>query len=265
MKFTAFEQKTIEALDDCTGAVKHCAKNAIHHLEKAWLIRKIDLEMAIFRGITAEEEAASALFYCLKNNKYQNADKIQFKKHTYKLGLYPFLQSIGRFLLDLLSQDCVPFYKYHLQHIQKSKRRAIELVLTMREQNIEARPEPPLHFTVSDPGTGKAHTFNQNFKAFILDENYDDSLKYIKDVANLRNRLLYADSAGRPEVDENIEGYLLNKQQKVMGYLVVLLLIDPWEKEAGKSLFVQQALDSFLVLLGQISDDDISQPNNKIY
>ncbi len=49
-----------------------------------------------------------------------------------------------------------------------------------------------------------------------------------------------------------------------MGYLVVLLLIDPWEKEAGKSLFVQQALDSFLVLLGQISDDDISQPSNKI-
>lgn len=75
MDFTHFEKKTIEAINDCRGAIKHCGKNAIYHLEKAWFLREVDLEMATFRGITAEEEAASALFFCLKNNNYLNSQK----------------------------------------------------------------------------------------------------------------------------------------------------------------------------------------------
>ncbi|MCB1605317.1 MAG: hypothetical protein KDI59_11755, partial [Xanthomonadales bacterium] len=75
MEFSGFEEKILGAVEDCKGSVKHCARNAINHLEKAWVIRDIDIEMAVFRGITAEEEAASAVFHCLKNHRYSNAHK----------------------------------------------------------------------------------------------------------------------------------------------------------------------------------------------
>ena len=53
--------------------------------------------MAVFRAITAEEEAATAIFLALKEHGYENADKIKFKKHPYKQALEPFLRSIGKF------------------------------------------------------------------------------------------------------------------------------------------------------------------------
>lgn len=264
MEFTPFQKTTIEALDDCCGSVKHCAKNAIRHLEKAWDIRNIDLEMAIFRGITAEEEAASSLFHCLKTHRYKNAEKLLFNKHTYKLGLYPFLQGIGRFLGDLLTQDGSHFDKFHVKHTERTGRKAIELILNMPAHNLTARPTPPLHFTVSYPETGEVCTFESNFKALIEGAGFDDSLKYIKTKAKQRNKLLYAESSGRPKVEGNIEGYLEDQKKKVMVYLIIVLMIDPWEKEEGTSLFVQQALDSYLLLLQRIAAHEIHQPNNAI-
>lgn len=260
MEFTPFEKYIIEALDDCSGQLKHCARNAILHLEKAWKIRKKDMEMSMFRGITAEEEAASAFFYCLKNHKYKNASKLQFKQHTYKLGLFPFLQAVGSFLGDFLEQETSPFYKFSVKQINLSGRKAIELLLFVKNQELVAHPIPPLHFTVSDQETNQVCTFEHNFKELIEGKNYSDTLKYIKDIANLRNKLLYASSSGRPEVEGNIEGYLNHQKKQVMVILILLLMIDPWEKEEGQSLFVQQGLDSFLLLLQRISAEDVFQP-----
>lgn len=262
MEFLPFQKSVIEAMEDCRGAIKHCGKHAISHLEKAWLIREIDMEMAIFRGITAEEEAASAFFHCLKNHRYKNADKLLFNKHTYKLGLYPFLRGIGRFLGDFLGQETSPFDKFCLRFTEKSNRKAIELLLNMPAQNLTASPTPPLHFTVSDPDTGKVCTFEANFQELIEGESYLDAMKYVKDRAATRNKILYASNAGRPKIEGNIEGYLQKQRDTVMAMLILVLMIDPWEKEEGSSLFVQQALDSFLLLLQRITEDEVHQPNN---
>ncbi|MCW5207251.1 hypothetical protein VU11_00955 [Desulfobulbus sp. US2] len=75
MEYGKSEQSTIEAIQGCKCETKHCLNNALYHIEKAWKIKDIDLEMAVFRGITAEEEAASAIFHCLKKHRYQNAKK----------------------------------------------------------------------------------------------------------------------------------------------------------------------------------------------
>ena len=137
MEFSPFEKLTIEALDDCRGELKHCAKNAISHLKKSWEIRNVDLEMAMFRSITAEEEAASSFFYGLKNHKYKNSGKLQFKQHTYKLGFFPFIQGIGAFLDDFVKQDTSPFSEYRIKHIDLSGRKAIELLLFIKNGSSE--------------------------------------------------------------------------------------------------------------------------------
>lgn len=261
MEFKGFEKKTIEALDDWRGAVKHCAKNAIAHLEKAWSIRNIDMEMVVFRGITAEEEAASSLFYSLKNHQYNNADRILFQQHTYKLGLFPFLRAVGKFLGDNLQQETWPFdRRFQLRHTEKEGRKAIELLLAIPSVGV-VQPIPPPNFSVSLKDTGRTYTFETDFQSIIEGQNYVTMLKYVKDLAAERNRLLYANSTGHPVVTGDMEGYLLNQKRKVMAILTVMLMIDPWEKVEGKSAFVQQGLDSFLSLLERISGEEVFQPS----
>ena len=263
MEFIPFEKITLEALEDCKGEVKHCAKNAISHLEKAWLVKDIDLEMAMFRSITAEEEAASAFFYCIKNHQYKNSKLIQFKQHTYKLALYPFIQGISVFFDDFLNQDTSPFSERRLKHIDLNGRKAIELLLFIKNQDIVARPTPPLHFSVTSEETGEVCTFEHNFQELIEGKNFTNALKYIKDIANTRNKLLYANSSGRPKLEGNLSRFINNQKKKVMVILTILLMIDPWEKKEGKSMFVQQALDSFLLLLQKINAEEVSQPRLK--
>ncbi|MFP1678236.1 hypothetical protein ACLD02_06025 [Alloalcanivorax sp. C16-2] len=262
MEFSQFEHKTIQGIEGCRGAIKNCGRNSILHLEKASAIRDLDIEMAFFRGITAEEEAASALFYCLKNHKYQNSKRILFKEHTYKLGLYPFLLGIGAFLDETLQHDSSPFDKFYLNHIETNGRQAIELLLNMPKQKVTARPVPPLNFTVSESYTGEVCTFENNFNELVNGAGFDDVLKYVKDVATTRNKILYADSSGRPRVEGDIVSYLNHQKRKVMAFLNIVLMIDPWEKNNGTSLFVQQALDSFLLVLNRIKADDVYQPNH---
>ena len=261
MDLNSFEQKTIEALNDCKSAVKHCSKNSISHLEKAWKIKDIDTEMAIFRAITAEEEAASALFNCLKNNQYKNSSKLLFNQHTYKLGLYPFLQGINIFLND--SMSITPFENFYLHHTKQSGRKAIELMFKIKGSKMNTSPKPPLHFTISNADSNEVITFESNFDELVKGQNYSDALRYIKDIANERNRVLYANTSGRPKVTGDIEGFLNNQKKKVMVILTILLMVDPWEKTEGSSHFVQQALDSFLLLLKRINAEDVFQPNNK--
>jgi hypothetical protein len=86
MVYTKFQQSVIEAIKDCKSEIRNCCETALLHLEKAWIL-KDDKEMAVFRSITAEEEAAIAVFFCLKKHQYTNANKLQFKQNPTKLGL----------------------------------------------------------------------------------------------------------------------------------------------------------------------------------
>jgi hypothetical protein len=99
------EQKTAKRL------VRNCARNSMHHLERAFKIKDVDPEMAVFRSITAEEEAATAIFIALKEKHYNNADKIQYKKHPYKQALGPFIRAIGKFSSNISNSPGFPFGK----------------------------------------------------------------------------------------------------------------------------------------------------------
>lgn len=261
MEFTPFEKITQEALEDCKGAVKHCAKNAIHHLEKAWVIANIDVEMAIFRGITAEEEAASCLFYTLKNQKYKNSNKLLFKEHTYKQALFPYIKSVIHNLTEFNEHNSKPFGSPVLRHIEHNNRKAMSLHVKINAMNMVMTPTPPLHFNISDKESGQILTFENSFKKTCQGEQFSTALKYVKHIAGERNRLLYADAGGRPKVSGDIAGYLKAQKVKVFLLLHLMLLIEPWIDE-GQSAFVQQGLDGFLLLLERIQESELCLPDN---
>lgn len=256
MKFTEFEQETVTALEYCNGPVKNRAKNAIKHLKRAHKLLNIDKEMSVFRAITAEEEAASSLFFSLKNQRYENADRLWFKKHTYKLAVYPFVQSIGKFLMETSKNEDFPFEKFKLIHKPIKDRKAISVKLKIKGEDKFAEIIPPLNFNISKNGN-EIVTFSEQFDEIAQKNSFKKVMKYLKHVANQRNEVLYANSSGLPKLKGDIEEYLSQQKKKVFVILTLLLMIDPWRVEQ-KSSFVNQALNSFLLILNRIKRSDIS-------
>jgi hypothetical protein len=253
MSLLNFRPTIEQGIKSCNGGVKACGLNALRHIDKGRALIGVDEHMAIFRAITAEEEAASALFYVLKNNRYKNAGVLEEKNHVYKLGLFPFLKIVGHFITEGLGTDSHPIKSYRLVAAKVQDRHALKLVLSLTGVNLEAAPSPPLSMIVKDHSTMEFRDFSEQFEGYYTSLGHRSALHFLKEIANLRNQLLYADPGGLPAVRGDLTQYLSDQEHKVLALLAIVLLVDPWEKEQGKSNFVQQVLDSFLVQLKKIS------------
>lgn len=250
---TIFQQKIDKLIFECInntarGYAKNCARNAISHLECAWKIKDIDPEMAIFRAITSEEEAATAIFIALKEKGYTNADKIKFKKHSYKQALAPFITGISKFVADFTRQTNFPFgkkYQLSFEGEEMNKR----LVLSFYFQDKLAQPIPPLHFSIMV--NGKPYYFEKELLTITSGKNRDDIIKYIDELTKLRNSLLYARPEGIPKITGQIDGHLEKRRRTVVTFLRIFSLIYPYKE---KALFVEQALKAYLLMMGEIED-----------
>ncbi len=248
---TIFQQEIDKVIFECInntakGYSKNCARNAISHLECAWKIKDIDPEIAIFRAITAEEEAATAIFIALKEKGYENADKIKFKKHPYKQALAPFITGISKFMADVARQPNFPLGKKYQLSIEgegKNKR----LILSFYLQDKLAQPIPPLHFSIMM--NGKPYYFEKELLEISSGKNRDDIVKYIDDLTKLRNSLLYARPEGIPKITGQIAGHLEKRRRTVMTFLRIYSLIYPYKE---KALFVEQAVKAYLLMMGEI-------------
>ena len=247
-----FDQELTDLIIDGTcGLTRSCMRNAIHHLEIAWKIQEIDPEMAVFRSITAEEEAATSIFIALKEKGYENSNKIKFKNHSYKQGLYPFIRSIGSFVTKFASSPLWLLGKnYSLEIDTKEENKTLKLYF-IAPNGMKAYPIPPLNFSISL--NNKPYYFENEFLEIASGKNKKDIQRYIKNIANTRNCLIYATSEGIPAIDGDITKLLKAKQSKVFTLFRILALIYPYKE---KSIFVQQALNSYLNMLGQIEIED---------
>ena len=71
-----FQEGILRCLDRQGSHVMQCARSAVRHLSRAWRLRDLDLGMALFRCLTAEEEAATAVFLALKSRQYEGASRL---------------------------------------------------------------------------------------------------------------------------------------------------------------------------------------------
>ena len=233
--------------DNAKGQSKHCVRNAIHNLERAWKLREIDPEMAMFRAITAEEEAATAIFLVLKEQGYENADRIKFKKHSYKQALEPFLRSIGKFADKWSKEPGFPFSeKYVLSLEGQNREKKLSISFNYQERMITCIP--PLGFSIKL--NDKQYYFEKELLEITSGMTRGDIMKHVERIANKRNELLYAQSNGIPNVS-NIDGFLKKRRDTVIGFLRIYGLVYPYRE---KAIFVQQALNAFLTMMGEIEE-----------
>jgi len=236
------------------------AFNAIRHLNRAWRLRKSDLQMAYFRSITAEEEAATAIFKSLKHLKYRGAEKICHRDHLHKNALFPFMIFVSRAFSK--KRALLPPTKVILNHKVTPARMLIEIEVTHRDGTKGyVQPDPPLNFSIKGGPRNselKLIDFSDEMKEVAKEQNVKNIISHLKERANFRNRLLYASGDGCPDVDGDIEPLLVNFQENVFQMLKLYLLIDPY----GQQLFVQQCLDSFLRMLGRFPNAEVLADGN---
>lgn len=240
-----------ECLRALNGRTRHCALHAFHHLERAESIVAIDPEMAMFRAITAEEEAATAVFFALRQRQYERATTIPFRNHVWKLGLYPFLMQINNFFASL-------------KNIPRTRLRKIEergqprLVIEIETPDGRwGQPVPPLNMLISE-GNGRPYHFERQLAEFASGPAGGSVQKHIEAIANTRNLLLYADESGRPGVVGGTEEMLAQQRKRVVRLNLLVSLIAPYSE---KAILVQQSLNAFLIMMGRIDEAAVAAIN----
>lgn len=251
IQWTDFERKIDELCQKTAAPGKHCARNAMFHLKKAWLLVKQDPEMAVFRGITAEEESASAVFDALKRRKYELSDKLNPKDHIQKHALSQFINAVMSMFLQLNKQHQLnPRFVFD----DSGKKPLLEIEYNYSKFTTDPNknfitPEPPLHFSVSN--IFGLYDFSREIDNLAKSKQYDSISKYIKKRANARNQILYASPAGIASIS-NVENFLQAQRDIVTNNLILYLLIEPHKI---KQSFVEQSLKSFLKMTGKLNEE----------
>jgi hypothetical protein len=218
---------------------KHAARNAFAHIETAWKIKDIDPTMAAFRAITGVEEAATAIFHALKRQKYNSAHLLNKDRHFHKAAVQPFFQAIAGHFARLN-------FKAQIVCNTTKEPKKLEIVVTLPSGPLKGRslrPIPPLNFSVTMDG--RPYDFADQLDKIVTEKNAKTFCKYSNELANFRNKILYASNEGIPSV-QITEGNLKRKEDIILSYLIVYLLISQYDEQ---QLFVQQSLDAFLRIL----------------
>ena len=232
---------------------RHCLRSALSHLEKAHLLKGVDLAMAAFRALTAEEEAASAIMHCLKEHGYRNANLLKPKDHLQKNAISPFFDVLGMsFSQTLGSQFGNPILQ--LEDEGDKRRLMIGLKIGGSDNEQIAFPIPPLNFMATVDG--KPLSYRPEIERLVEIRGRKDIVTYLREQANRRNKLLYAGSEGYPSEVELPDNFFENRQVRVLAMLRAYLLIQPY---AEQLTFVQASLDAYLAMLGALKETDLHE------
>ena len=245
---TEFEEIITNAVLKTPAPGKHCARSSLRHIRKAQKLSCIDPEMSIFRAITGEEESASAIFHALQRRHYANARKLKPRDHVQKNAVVPFFDAINVFLAKNKILDKLPDLQIIYAKSQKQFKVRYKSFHPTTNKESYVFPDPPLGFTINV--NRRKHDFREEFQDIANLKNSPTILKHLRNRANKRNILLYAQSKGIPSITSPVSSHLELYKNNILRNLLVFLLIDQYP---DKQLFAQQALTSFLVMIEKLS------------
>jgi len=222
---------------------KYSATSAVNHIEKALKIRDIDFEMCAFRLITAEEEAATAIFLAMKHKEYTNSDKLKHRDHIYKNSVIPFLEAISRVFNKEIRSEMKP----RLEFDEKDGVIKLSVIRIISGEACRVKAIPPLNFTIG-VGNDKLH-YEKELQELVSLKNKKFISEYLKERANIRNLLLYAGPTGLGSIPTLENETIINRINQIYLLLSIYLMID---QNIEKQLFVQDCLNAFLEIMGKI-------------
>lgn len=240
--------------DECTGRVKWAAKNAIKHLRMAAKISDLDQDMASFRAVCAEEEAATALIASLQQNGYPKSKLIRFRTHEDKHAVIVFVQAAISWFGKLKELAQPNFGAHRLYFGEVDGRIAMHLGLQLGNTDIQTTPIPPLHLIIYG-GKTLEEIFESEINQVLGEANLQGVRKSIGERANFRNKILYATPDSMPSQSGDIEAYIMNQAGIVNALLIALALVDPWSgKKYPHSQVVVSLIDVFARMMERVRE-----------
>lgn len=225
---------------------RKCFDAAFIHLSLAHRLKDIDSAMAIFRAITAEEEAATGLLRSLQAREYAISGELRPRDHLQKAAVYPYLRAIMKHT-SYLRMNGIKEVRLGIPNNEDKPRLQLALLLDGDKDGIIARPEPPLNLSVREGGG--VVNYREYFLELISPSGFEDIRKYLNVKKNQRNLLLYASPQGLPDPGPFTDSTLLDYKHRIMTILMATLLIWPYEEVQP---FVQEAVLSFIELTGRL-------------
>jgi hypothetical protein len=244
LKLFDHQRKMLAVAASTPAPGRYAVSNALNHLRAGWRVRKVDPAMAVFRGITANEESATAVFHALKQRKYKGAEILKVRRHDHKAATIPFLDAVEHALSGLMAHEPNIVLRKPASKPPRIRLRFHAVGADGQRYNVE--PEPPLHGIMT--ANNIRSDFGFELGQLVTRQPANSMLEVIRDTANERNRLLYASSSGIPAVSELKDEFFIRERRRVFRNIGIYLFIEYPEHQD----FVQQALDAFLKMLGRL-------------
>lgn len=236
--------------------VRYRAVNALEGFDRAIRLLEIDREMASFRAITAQEEAAAALFCALQLRNYPGASGLNLGSHKHKAALWPVIDAarmaVGRGAfseLDFrLSVDppridiSTPFARMNAE--------VPDELAGMRVTFVE--PLDMLHRS-----NGAVHLFEKELAEIAEVHGRKDIGRHIVELTNQRNTLLYASNSGLPGSRVTAEGIEVRRQLSEIALCVAIAILQTWRFQA----YAGQALETLLRLVAKADGVEMPYPD----
>lgn len=236
--------------------VRFRAQNAIIGFERAIRLIDIDREMASFRAITAEEEAAAALFMALKLRKYPGAEKLNLGNHRHKAALGPFLQAVRQSLGEGPVKSPKMTFDYRAPYLHVHFPLSVLGVKSPEGMDFHVTLEEPLHVHSQNPSRDGPYLFEKEIEQVATASDFTSIERLVAQQANSRNTLLYASDSGLPVSRATLETITARRNQAELALFLAIAIL---QTKTLQSLALR-ALEAFLGVVGQKLDGPMPYP-----
>ena len=239
--------------------IRHAARSAFIHLKRAWRLHPIDSEMAMFRTITSEEEAASALILALHQQKYPNSRHLNPRRHDHKAAIWPFLQAI----IHGFHEKGVPAPRLSIATEGTPR---LELSIDIAAiaglgQPLWMSPDHPFNFVMrsDEKGPFEVHRWERELFAIAVKNGSSQIHAHINKESNLRNRIIYSSNEGVPAIRFS-DSIIISRLKRVTVLLIITIEI---LQTRYHQLFVIQAIEALLHAMKSFKGAGYDFPANR--
>lgn len=224
------------------------AENALQHFDRALSLLEIDREMASFRAITGEEEAAAALFKALQLQGYPQADQLWVKDHTHKAAALACALAIRSTIggsvvkkiqvtFDLRAPRIdvwIPFSEFNID--------------TPATRGVGLQIVEPLDLLRANPNGSDKNVYEDDLRRLAEGSKFTEIKQLVKSQANARNTLLYATNKSLPK-SRATRTHLL--ERKGNGLLLLAIAIIALQASKHQAL-LRQAIEALLEVVKRL-------------
>ena len=220
------------------GSVRFRLINSLEHFDRASLLLEGDREMAAFRAIRGEEEAAAALIKAIQLRRYPHAREFNARDHQHKAAIVACVMAVANQVSPMMR-------KFQLTFDHEKRRADVRVPLSNfgveGGELFSVQPVEPLDLIYSGEKS-EAEVLDNALSSLAQQSNFENIRRMVSAQANSRNTLLYASDSSVPLSDAS-SGDIENRRNRA--FIVLVLCVMVLQSRKHQSL-VLEAIRAFL-------------------